>query len=388
MSMSASVVGLAVAILCGGGGGLLFNRFVGWMLQELDEAIQAEGETVPGHAKIWPPAMLLLAGGLLAGALWAWEVIFGGMLPDGAQGPAVTDAAIIGRVAGHFIFFWLLAAAAWVDLRHRVIPDLITTPGVLLGLLIACGLPACSLPIQTTQPRSFATALEATDVLAAWGPLMAGGSHEMLVGPGVALLIFSLWWWTCTTPFFVSSDPTPAVSLRLKSLCYEPRSWALLVGLLVIALSSQLGGLHFAALLSSLIGLLVSAGLVWLTRTGATLALGREAMGMGDVTLMAMVGAWLGWQSAVIIFFLATFIGLGHGVFQMIRHHENELPYGPSLCMAAALVTIFWIPIWQRAEVFFVDAVQLALMLGLVVVLTAVTLFIWRWLRGLGEASV
>ena len=105
------------------------------------------------------------------------------------------------------------------------------------------------------------------------------------------------------------------------------------------------------------------------------------AMGMGDVTLMAMVGVWLGWQPAVIIFFLATLIGLGHGIFQLVMHRENELPFGPSLCLAAALVTLFWQPVWAWASVLFDDVVQLGTVLGLVVVLTAVTLFLWRWLR-------
>ena len=108
---------------------------------------------------------------------------------------------------------------------------------------------------------------------------------------------------------------------------------------------------------------------------------------MGDVTLMAMVGAWLGWQPAVLTFFLATFLGLGHGLFQIVRHRENELPYGPSLCLAAALITVFWRPVWRLSQDFFVDVLQLGLVLGLVVILTAVTLFIWRWLRGLGEPA-
>ncbi len=387
MNTSASVVGLAAAIFCGGSAGFVFWRFVGWMLAEVDEAVVADGEPVPEHAGIWKPGTLLLAGGLLAGGLWAWEVILGGMLPANASGPAATSVAIIARVAAHFMFFWLLAAAAWVDLRHRVIPDVITTPGVLVGLLVAWALPSCLLPIQVAQPRSFAAAVEVTDALAAWGPLMTGESVGMPVGLGVALAIFVLWWWMCTTPFLAPVTSMPAASGRLKAWLREPRSWVLLVGVTAISLASLREGPSFPALLSSLIGLAVSAGLVWLTRTGATVALGREAMGMGDVTLMAMVGAWLGWQPAVMTFFLATFLGLGHGVFQMIRHRENELPYGPSLCLAAALVTVGWSPLWRQAELFFVDAIQLGLMLGLVVVLTAVTLFIWRWLRGLGEAA-
>ena len=132
----------------------------------------------------------------------------------------------------------------------------------------------------------------------------------------------------------------------------------------------------------------ISAGIVWFTRAGASLALGREAMGMGDVTLMAMVGIWLGWQPAVLIFFLATFIGLVHGLFQLIMHRENELPFGPSLCLAAVLITLLWQPVWAWAAVLFDDVVQLGTVLGLVVLLTAVTLFLWRWMRGKMQSVV
>ena len=96
---------------------------------------------------------------------------------------------------------------------------------------------------------------------------------------------------------------------------------------------------------------------------------------------MAMVGIWLGWQPAVLVFFLATFIGLVHGFIQFFLHRENELPFGPSLCLAAVLITLCWQFVWSRFSFVFDDVVQLGSVLTLVVLLTAVTLFIWRWVR-------
>ena len=57
-------------------------------------------------------------------------------------------------------------------------------------------------------------------------------------------------------------------------------------------------------------------GLTWSVRFLGTLAFRREAMGFGDVTLMAMIGAFLGWQAAVLTFFLAPFFGLAHALWQ------------------------------------------------------------------------
>ena len=96
--------------------------------------------------------------------------------------------------------------------------------------------------------------------------------------------------------------------------------------------------------------------------------------------------AWL--AAGSINLFPATFIGLVHGLFQLVMHRENELPFGPSLCLAAVLVTLFWQFVWDWASVLFDDVVQLGMVLGLVVLLTAVTLFLWRWMRGKMQSIV
>lgn len=380
MNVAPDLIGFAAAAVVGSMGGLLLKRFVGWMLAELDAAMAVEEgrpEPVPlpsGQLSSWPVA----AGCLLAVGLWWWEVTVAGLSPDGAP-----RSAAVTRVAGHLVFFWLLAAAAWVDIRHRVIPDIITTPGVVVGLLGTWLLPAILLPVLIMSPRSFAAAEASADLLTAWGGLQSGGPPVSPLGPVMAVGVFTIWWAVCTAPFFLVDERPAAGGLGwLRDGLREPRTLLLVAGLPLLMVAAWLGGERFAAVESSLIGLAVSAGLVWLTRAGASLALGREAMGMGDVTLMAMVGAWLGWQPAVLTFFLATFIGLGHGLLQLVRHRENELPYGPSLCLAAAVVTLAWRPIWQLTSPFFADPLQLGLVLGLVVVLTALTLFVWQRLRG------
>ena len=46
-------------------------------------------------------------------------------------------------------------------------------------------------------------------------------------------------------------------------------------------------------------------------------------MGFGDVTLMGMIGAFLGWQAAVLTFFLAPFFGLAHAVWKLLKLSEK-----------------------------------------------------------------
>ena len=42
-------------------------------------------------------------------------------------------------------------------------------------------------------------------------------------------------------------------------------------------------------------------------------------MGLGDVTLMGMIGAFMGWQAAVLTFFLAPFIGLAQAAWKLFK---------------------------------------------------------------------
>jgi len=68
------------------------------------------------------------------------------------------------------------------------------------------------------------------------------------------------------------------------------------------------------ALLNSLQGVLLGGGLVWAVGAAAELVLRKEAMGGGDVKILAGVGALFGWKAAIAAFFLAVFIGALTGV--------------------------------------------------------------------------
>jgi len=93
-----------------------------------------------------------------------------------------------------------------------------------------------------------------------------------------------------------------------------------------------------AGLSGSLFGFMIGGGIVWFTRILGSLAFGREAMGLGDVHLMAAVGAVLGWFSATVAFFVAPFLGLGWAISRLIIHRSREIPYGPFLSLATVMV--------------------------------------------------
>ena len=68
------------------------------------------------------------------------------------------------------------------------------------------------------------------------------------------------------------------------------------------------------------------------------MAFGKEAMGLGDVHLMAAVGAVLGWEMPVVAFFLAPFLGLGIAAARWLVRREHEIWYGPFLSLATLVV--------------------------------------------------
>jgi leader peptidase (prepilin peptidase)/N-methyltransferase len=110
---------------------------------------------------------------------------------------------------------------------------------------------------------------------------------------------------------------------------------------------------------AGVIGLLVGGGLTWFVRLAGSLALRREAMGFGDVTLMAMIGAFLGWQAAVLTFFIGPFFGLAHALWKLVLYiakqlrgaqsssADREIFFGPYLSMAACGLVLAWPWLWR-----------------------------------------
>jgi leader peptidase (prepilin peptidase)/N-methyltransferase len=90
--------------------------------------------------------------------------------------------------------------------------------------------------------------------------------------------------------------------------------------------------------LSSFIGILIGAGFLWLVAWGYEFFTGTEGMGGGDVKLLAMIGAFLGWPAIPLTLFFASVTGSVIGVFLMVRAGAGgkyAIPFGPFLCLGA-----------------------------------------------------
>lgn len=91
----------------------------------------------------------------------------------------------------------------------------------------------------------------------------------------------------------------------------------------------------------SLLGVLVGGGSIYAMGLLGDFLFKKESMGGGDVKLLAMIGAFLGWQYAVLTFFIAPLFGAVFGIIEKIRTGDTTIAYGPFL-IAGALICLFW----------------------------------------------
>jgi leader peptidase (prepilin peptidase) / N-methyltransferase len=103
----------------------------------------------------------------------------------------------------------------------------------------------------------------------------------------------------------------------------------------------------------SLAGLVVGGGVIWAVRLIGHWVLKQEAMGFGDVVLMAMIGSFLGWQPTLIVFFLAPVCALAVVLVGLFFRRSREIPYGPYLSLATLIVILGWSTIWPPAQRIF-----------------------------------
>jgi len=101
------------------------------------------------------------------------------------------------------------------------------------------------------------------------------------------------------------------------------------------------------------VGAVVGGGLIWLIGFLGKIAFRKEAMGFGDVKLMAFLGAFLGPQAIIMALFLAVFLGAMFGIGKLIIvRRMGYVPFGPFLS-AGALVMVFAAPlVWDGIDAY------------------------------------
>jgi len=98
---------------------------------------------------------------------------------------------------------------------------------------------------------------------------------------------------------------------------------------------------HAAGLIGSVLGLLVGAGLVWLVAVVGKWAFRKDAMGLGDVKFMGMIGGFLGPVPVLMTFFLGCVFGSVVGITIFLITRNRYMAFGPYLALGA-IVMLLW----------------------------------------------
>jgi len=100
----------------------------------------------------------------------------------------------------------------------------------------------------------------------------------------------------------------------------------------------------FTDIHSSLFGVMAGYLSLWTVYVVFKLLTGKEGMGHGDFKLLAMLGAWLGWQALPLIVILSSAVGAVIGIFMVVfrEHARSEpIPFGPFLAAAGWLALLY-----------------------------------------------
>jgi prepilin signal peptidase PulO-like enzyme (type II secretory pathway) len=300
----------------------------------------------------------------------------------------------------YLVLFTFLLAATLTDFYEMIIPDSITVAGTAIALLIA---------LMCLYPGAGLTASHRVDMhwdgvdgggctyvwvpLDVWSPNECPDSSKFTINnrdkiQGEWVRIFSffskgtkqsyvfvfqiylliamvlLWWFWCFAVldrvWYTKLPFRKTNAIFWRYLYRSPRTKYIIAAALIVSLwlafyvlASPILFRDVFPLLSSLVGMATGMILVWGIRLAAQWVLRVEAMGFGDVTLMGMIGAFLGWQPVLLIFFLAPFFGLIYGIINVLLGKGRAVPYGPFLCLATIVVVVFWGPIWANTAEYF-----------------------------------
>ncbi len=329
-----------------------------------------------------------MQGGLLPEAMRTvqqsdsfFAVMDGRILPDTNQLLGVPSSTLHIQFFSHAILLMLMAMATFIDFDERLIPDWITTPGTIFALVCSALLPHWHLLFEQINLNGrYLEELQPASPLA-WD-MRWSSSYGMWLG----IACFSGWCFALADRrLILRRGFKKAVQYFFAGLVRFP-SWKILVGIWIIGCISiffahrTLTPQAWQSLFSSLVGMALGGAVVWSVRIVASTAMRVEALGFGDVTLMAMVGAFIGWQPAWLAFFIAPIIAICFVILIWIITRDPATPFGPYLCAGALAVIVYWDAIFNQwaVSLFSLGSNLILVLVGFLLLLGFV---LWIWLQ-------
>jgi leader peptidase (prepilin peptidase)/N-methyltransferase len=241
------------------------------------------------------------------------------------------------------VIYWVLIAgfivATFIDFEHFIIPNEITLGGVVVGLVASAVYPP--LHDALSVPASIGQSL--LGILCGGGVLylvvelgkLLFGKRKVPLDPDTKIVIHDgklivgeeeLPW---EDMFFRDSD---RITFRATTLQYNDQTFAD-AQVVVTETGLQINDQKFDLTATDNI-----------EATTDLIIIPREAMGLGDVKLLAAIGAFLGWKATLFTVFISSVLGGVVGLALIILQRTNwqgRIPYGPYLVVGALLWIFF-----------------------------------------------
>lgn len=335
--------------------------------RELELASEEEKNLIPmlGRFSGFRPLLVELTCITGVPLLLAWY--FSGGLTGGIQGLQLIEnhqQVTWIQLILHVFNLWLMLIAAAIDWEEKTIPDQVTVTGMVIGILALTVFPAVRLPelefsgigisgisqVQLLSPDAYpewghhlASLLTGLLAWTFWAALVVPKTVDWRYGMvrGIRIMFVSI-----LRPARKTNGLANARRSRPKAAWVTGVVWLFGLGLTTWAWSCQ--GVTWESHFSQLASLALAGLGTWLIRILASMTVGDEALGFGDVTLMFMIGAVFGWQFALLTFVLGPLLALGYAVVNLIVTGQQKLAFGPWLCAAAAICLIGWSEVWNN----------------------------------------
>lgn len=142
---------------------------------------------------------------------------------------------------------------------------------------------------------------------------------------------------------FLSLLVASIIDFKHKIIPDEITFYGMLVGLLASFFFPFLQGESDPRLgiANSILGLLIGGGIIYILAVIGELVFRREAMGGGDIKLLAMIGACFGIKITIVGFLLSPYFAICTALYYKFFKKEDHVPYGPFLSMGA--VTAYFV---------------------------------------------
>ncbi|HWQ32419.1 MAG TPA: prepilin peptidase [Blastocatellia bacterium] len=244
------------------------------------------------------------------------------------------------------IFVALMISLTFIDAKHQLLPNVITYPALLFAICAGSFQAAFFSPYAIYFSDTFAGSFVGRVIIAPLLVACAIPAFQFI--DRMDDVLFGKYFETDEA----QAEPEAESDKQIHEQHQRVTRTVMIIGFAIaitLALIGIIPGMFlnpalFSELFYAALGALIGGGIIWLLRAAYFYARGFEGMGLGDVKLMAVIGAFLGWQSAILVIVIGSLLGSIVGLVLARKSEDGmktAMPFGVFLAPAAILALFF-----------------------------------------------